>query len=170
MEGIAVVSIEEVAQRNNLRLYPTSRPGQFKAHCLVCGDKGGQFHLYVSSNKDTFFCHKCGTRGGAVAFHAWVKGIDFAAAKAELYPQGQNRRPLHPAETLTPQQRDEMGFIVRKPSPIAPKGADQKEWNRYRRRVLDWMWSEWLAYERYKRGQTERLLQLLERAGRTAAS
>ena len=156
-----MVSIEEVAERNGLVLYPTSRPGQWKAHCPACGDKGRDFHLYVSSVKDTFYCHKCGAKGGAVAFHAWLRGITFNEAKAELYPQGTRKRNLHPAERLTAAQLAELGFTTHKPW-RTPKGVNPLEWRRQRRAMLDWVWEEWQEYQRFEREQTERLMRLLE--------
>lgn len=156
-----MVGIEEVAVRNQFRLYPTTRFGQFKAHCPSCYDKQRQFHLYVSSVKDTFFCQKCGAKGGVVAFHAWLKGIPFQAARDELYPEGERRLPRHPAELLTYEQRAEAGFTARLPSPIAPKAFTQKEWNRYRRRTLDWIWREWREYEQFRKEQDERLYRLV---------
>ncbi|ACV60017.1 MULTISPECIES: CHC2 zinc finger domain-containing protein [Alicyclobacillus] len=158
-----MVSIEEVAARNGLVLYPTSRPGQWKAHCPVCGDQGRNFHLYVSSVKDTFYCHKCGEKGGAVAFHAWLRGISFEAAKAELYPQGTRKRNLHPAERLTAAQLAELGFTTRKPWRM-PKGVDPLAWRRQRKAMLDWIWEEYQGHERFKREQTERLMRLLTNA------
>ncbi|MCF8568433.1 hypothetical protein LLE49_27320 [Alicyclobacillus tolerans] len=156
-----MVGIEEVASRNQFRLYPTTRLGQFKAHCPTCHDTNRQFHLYVSSTKDTFFCHKCGAKGGVVAFHAWLKGIPFQFAKDELYPVGKRTFLRHPAEQLTYEQRAEIGFTTRLPSPIAPKAYTQKEWSRYRRRTLNWIWREWRAYEKFRKEQDERLYRLV---------
>lgn len=159
-EEIDVVGIEEIAKRNQLKLYPTSRLGQFKAHCPVCRDKARAWHLYVSANKDTYYCHKCGAKGGAIAFHAWLREIDFISAKQELYPNG-THRPVHPAERLTPVQLDEIGFSTRKLPYHAPHGRTQTEWDVYRKRALDWIWNEWVAYETQRKEQTERLMQLL---------
>lgn len=148
-----MIGIEEVAERNNVTLFKTSRPGQWKAHCPACGDRGRSFHLYVSSIKDTFFCHKCGERGGVVAFHAWLKGLDFDTAKAELYPPVKShlKRPMHPAEMLTRSQLLELGFTTPKPKAKPPAGADPREWRKHRRAELDWIWSEWCEYEKAKR-------------------
>jgi hypothetical protein len=164
--GIGLIGIEEVAQRNGLQLFKTSRPGQWKAHCPACGDTYRQFHLYVSSIKDTFYCHKCGAKGGVVAFHAWLRGISFEAAKAELYPQDESRpkRPLHPAERLTKAQLAELGFTLRTPRRIAPKGVDPVQWRRHRKAELDWIWREWCAHEKFHREQTQRLMRLLQEA------
>jgi len=156
-----LVGIEEVAIRNQFRLYPTTQIGQFKAHCPACHDKQRQFHLYVSSVKDTFFCQKCGTKGGVIAFHSWLKGISFQAARHELYPAGKRKFPRHPAEQLTYEQREEAGFTTHLPSPFAPKAFTQKEWNRYRRRTLDWIWREWREYEQLRKEQDERLYRLV---------
>ncbi|MCL6445096.1 MAG: hypothetical protein K6T83_16855 [Alicyclobacillus sp.] len=157
-----MIGIEEVAERNNLMLYKTSRPGQYKAHCPVCGDQGRDFHLYVSAVKDAFYCHKCGAKGGAVAFHAWLRGIDFETAKVELYPQvGRTKRPLHPAERLTKAQLAELGFTLKTPRRTPPAGVNPLDWKRRRKAELDWIWREWQAHEKFKREQTERLMRLL---------
>jgi hypothetical protein len=161
-----LISIEKVAQRNELSLFKTSRPGQWKAHCPVCGDAGASYHLYVSSVKDTFYCHKCGARGGVVAFHAWLKGIDFESAKAELYPPDDTRpkRPLHPAERLTKTQLEELGYNLRTPRRFAPSGVDPMRWRRHRKAELDWIWQEWLAHDQLQREQIQRISRMLEEA------
>ncbi|WP_083485852.1 CHC2 zinc finger domain-containing protein [Alicyclobacillus ferrooxydans] len=156
-----MIGIEEVALRNRFRLYPTARFGQFKAHCPECQDKRRQFHLYVSAVKDTFYCHKCGAKGGVVAFHAWLTGIPFQMARNELYPASKRKFPRHPAEQLTREQLAEMGFTTRMPSPIAPKAFTQSEWSRYRRRTLDWIWREWCEYEKFRKEQDARLYRMI---------
>jgi hypothetical protein len=161
------IGIEEVARRNQLTLFKTSRPGQFKAHCPVCGDKGNTFHLYVNADKDVFDCKKCHGSGGVVAFHAWLKGLDFEAAKAELYPSDESKpkRPLHPAEKLTKAQLAELGFTLRNPHP--PKDVAWKTWWKHHRKPeLDWIWREWCRYDKCMRQVTENLTRLLEEADR----
>jgi hypothetical protein len=157
-----LVGIEEVANRNNLKLYKTSHPGQWKARCPVCQDSGRDFHLYVSTDKDAFYCHKCGERGGVIAFHAWLRGVDEATAKTELYPQvaGRPQRRRHPAEQLTVKQLHEIGF-TRRPRYTAPSGADPAKWRKHYRASLDWIWEEWCAYEKLNREISERLTKLL---------
>ena len=146
-----MVGIEEVATRNELVLVRTSRPGQYKAHCPVCQDNNRKFHLYVSADKDTFCCHKCGAQGGAIAFHAWLRDISWEAAKAELYPpqtRTARRTPVHPAERLTKDQLAKIGFTLRTPSRIAPNGVDRTMWAKRRKEEFNWIWQEWCAYER----------------------
>lgn len=161
-----MISIEEVAQRNELLLFRTSRPGQWKAHCPICGDTGRSYHLYVSSVKDTFYCHKCGARGGVVAFHAWLKGINFESAKEELYPRDEThpRRPLHPALRLTKAQLEKLGFTLRTPRRNVPQKVDPVQWRRHRKAELDWIWQEWLAHDRFQREQVQRISRMLEEA------
>lgn len=161
-----MVGIEEVAKRNSLRLYKTSHPGEWKAHCPACGDHGRSYHLYVSTDKDAFYCHKCGERGGVIAFHAWLKGINFEAAKVELYPPDNNRpkRPLHPAERLTKAQLQELGYTLRTPQRRAPAGIDAVQWRRHRKAELDLMWHEWEQHESFQRNHIARLTQMLEEA------
>ena len=156
-----MVGIEEIAQRNQLMLYRASRPGQWKAHCPVCGDRPREFHLYVNTDKDAFYCHKCGTKGGAIAFHAWLRRVPFETAKEELYPpQAQSpkiTRRNHPAEQLTKAQLSEIGFTLRTPRKIAPAGVDPVAWARHRKAELDWIWSEWQALQRQERQLEARL-------------
>ncbi|QSO48771.1 CHC2 zinc finger domain-containing protein [Alicyclobacillus mengziensis] len=156
-----MIGIEEIAVRNKFPLYPTTRFGQYKAHCPVCHDKRRQYHLYVSSVKDTFFCHKCGSKGGAIAFHAWLNGVTFQAARDELYPVGKRKFPRHPAEELTREQLAEIGFTNCIPSPVAPKAFTQKQWILYRRRTLDWIWREWREYEKFRKEQDKRLYRMV---------
>lgn len=161
-----MVGILDIAATDGLKLYKTSRPGEWKAHCPVCKDTVRRFHLYVSSDKDTFFCFKCGASGGSVAFHAWLQQVDFDTAKLQLYPptEAQRSRKVHPGEKLTSTQRSKLGFLLRRPSPVAPGAFDQKTWNRYRKRTFDWMWREWREHERFEREQTKRLQNLLTQA------
>lgn len=148
-----MIGVEEIAKRNGLTLYRGSSPGQYKAHCPVCKDGRRTFHLYVSAGKDAFYCHKCGASGGAIAFHAWLRGIAWERAKDELYPPDEKprTRKRHPAESLTRAQVAAMGFTLRTPSYKAPAGIDQREWSTRRLAELDWIWSEWQAYCRVER-------------------
>jgi len=148
-----MISIEQVAQRNQLVLFRTSRLGQWKAHCPVCQDTGRRWHLYVSTTRDAFYCHKCGAQGGVIQFHAWLTGVSYETAKAELYPPTQRlvKRRVHPGETLTRAQLEAIGFVPRKPRIQAPNGVDPLFWAKRRRAELDWIWSEWQAYQRLER-------------------
>lgn len=148
-----MIGVEEIAKRNGLTLYRGSRPGQYKAHCPVCKDNRRTYHLYVSAERDVFFCHKCGASGGAIAFYAWLRGISWEAAKAELYPPAErsNQRKRHPAESLTRAQLAAMGFTLRTPSCQAPAGIDPRQWSRRRQAELDWIWSQWQEYCRVER-------------------
>ena len=156
-----LVSIEEVADRNELKLYRTSRSGQWKAHCPVCGDKRDQFHLYISADRDTFYCQKCGEKGGATQFHAFLRDISFEKAKLELYPPKEKSYHPHQAENLTREQLHMMGYRLRKPRSYLPKWVEaqgeqaMKEWMRkyYERnqRQLDALWQDWLWYEKMQR-------------------
>ena len=159
---MSFVSIEEVAERNELRLFRTSRYGQWKAHCPVCGDRRDQFHLYVKGGdeKETgFYCHKCGAHGGTIAFHAWLRGITFEAAKDELYPPkpelpNRPKRKRHPAETLTREQLASIGFTSRTYLK-RPVGMDEKAWYRYKRDTLEFIWREWNYYQQIQREREE---------------
>lgn len=97
-----------------------------------------------------------------VAFHAWLRGVDEATAKAELYPQveGWPQRRKHPAEQLSMQQLREMGFFSR-PRYTAPGGIDREKWQKHYKAELDWIWEEWCAHEKFEREMSERLTKLL---------
>lgn len=147
-----MVGVEEIAERNKLHLVRTSTHNQYKAHCPVCKDDRRVYHLYVNTARDTFCCHKCGASGGAIQFHAWLKGVTFEEAKRDLYPSHahNHKQPEHPAERLTRDQLRTIGFVGRT-SKIAPKGVDPKVWSDRRKAELDWIWAEWqerLAWER----------------------
>jgi len=157
-----LVTIEEVADRNELKLYRTSHAGQWKAHCPACGDKRDQFHLYVSADRDAFVCQKCGEKGGATQFHAFLRDISFEEAKLELYPPSEkSHRRIHPVEKLTREQLKMMGYRLRKPRSYPPKWVQLqgeqaiKEWlAKYRernQRQLDALWEDWLWYEAVQR-------------------
>ena len=153
-----LVHIEDVAQRNELPLFRTSRPRQYKAHCPICQDRRRQFHLYVSADRDVYYCHKCGATGGVIAFHAWLRGISFESAKADLYPPPRStrhgdRRTIrkHPAETLTREQLQQLGFTLRTPKRFPPTGVNHAQWALHRQWELDWIWSQWLSYQRQLR-------------------
>jgi len=159
---MGIVSIEEVALRHELVLARTSSPGQYKAHCPICGDEKRKYHLYVNVDKGVYCCQKCGERGGVIQFHAWLRNISFEAAKAELYPEtehsAQRTRPIHPAETLTKEQLKKLGFTLRTPQRVAPKGVDAMFWARRRKAELDWMWAEWRQFEKNRQEIDESIL------------
>ena len=145
---VELVSIIEVAERNGLELRPVRyHPGQYQAHCPECGDHGRRRNLEINAEKNggVFHCWACGAHGGAVTFHAWLRGISFEAAKAELYPSkpisssNRPKRRQHPAESLTREQLMKIGF-ERSNFFKRPATMDAKRWYEYRRDTLDWIW------------------------------
>jgi DNA primase len=158
-----VVSIEEVAQRNNLELIPNRhRPGQYTAHCPSCGDVGRRRNLEINA-QGIFHCWACGAKGGVVAFHAWLSGLSFRDAKQDLYPQSQEKKRFrHPADDLTHEELKEMGFVSRKLSWKAPSAISQDEWNKYVKRTKDYIYQEWLRHCASKHEQEKRIAALLE--------
>ncbi|MFD1676085.1 CHC2 zinc finger domain-containing protein [Alicyclobacillus fodiniaquatilis] len=167
-----LIGIEEVARRNDFQLFKTGRPDQWKAHCPDCGDKGRQYHLYVNTAKDQYHCVKCHASGGVVHFHAWLRKTSFEEAKNDLYPpnESKRRRPLHPAEKLSKEQLNAMGFTLKTPTPIPPKGVDGKRWYARRRRELDWIWSEWLEHLAHEKAMDEAVARLMAESERNTAA
>jgi hypothetical protein len=80
--------------------------------------------------------------------------VSFEQAKTELYPPtNETSRPvrLHPAEKLTKTQLAKIGMSLRNTKKSAPKGVDPITWAKRRRAELDWIWSEWTAYQKIER-------------------
>ena len=158
--GVAFVKIEEVAQQANLVLRRTSRVGQYRTHCPFCGDDTRHWHLYLNTDRDVFYCQRCGEQGGVIRFYALLHDVTEAEAKEKLYPPKPGSHQFrHPALSLTREQLDQAGIIggLRK----KPSSMSDKEWFAYRKRTLDWIWREWRAYERARREQAIRLSELV---------
>lgn len=160
-----LVSIVEIAERCGLPLKKTTKPDQYVTHCPFCGDDEKHWHMSIHAGKDTYRCVKCDAHGGATALYASLRNLSWEEAKAELYPKSntpQRKRKRHPAESLSPEQLKLIGF-QRKPYRMRkPTGMDEIAWRRYQRQTFDWIWSEWLRYQRFQR-KIEKLLLDAER-------
>jgi hypothetical protein len=157
---VALIGIVEVAERNGIELRPNRyRSGQYLAHCPECGDRGQRRNLEINEyvKGGSFHCWACDAHGGAVSFHAWLRGISFDEAKRELYPSSSSRpkrRQAHPAEQLTHTQLKELGFRGHLPYE-RPVGMSSQRWNEYRRDTLDWIWQTWQDVQQAKRESEE---------------
>lgn len=146
--------ILDVAQAAQLPLRRTSRASEYRSHCPFCHDDARHWHLYLSASKDAYYCHRCGAHGGVIQFYATLHELSFAQAKERLYPAGKTRK-RHPAESLSPEDLKRLGFLS-KPW-VRPPHLSEREWQTYRQRCLDWIWSAWKDHETWERAFTERM-------------
>lgn len=128
-----VIPVEEVASRAGLVLSPVrSKPGEFYADCPFCNDTAG--HLRVNAEKQTYFCFRCGARGGANDFARGL-GIPLSAPRP--------KKMRHPAEALTSEELKALGFL-RKPD----WGRLWREDPARARALAAWIWREKKSYDR----------------------
>jgi len=77
------LTIIELAERLGFRLWPAGK-GK-KMLCIFHQETRPS--LYLDGEKNCFYCHSCGERGGFVKFYAVAKGISPEQARAELRSQ-----------------------------------------------------------------------------------
>lgn len=149
---MSLVGILEVSEINGIELRPNRyKQDQYTAHCPVCGDRGTRRNLEVNASRDVFHCWACDAKGGTIQFHAWLRGISFEAAKAELYPSKSLRstRRQHPAEYLTREQLAKIGWKGNVMTNLFKLPYST------RKEVFDVIWEEWQVYEEMQRERDE---------------
>lgn len=133
--------IWEVAGQFGGHLRPLPNRREAAMRCPFCDDK--RRHLYLNREKGTYFCQRCGASGGMIDLFVALSGADRQEASRAIFGSGPRRR-RHSAELLDNEQLKEMGFTH-------PHWG--RLWSRdpaYARRTANWIWHEWLAWERRK--------------------
>lgn len=153
------VCIVDIAEQAGLKLVRMRKPGQFKTNCPFCADKKMKLELNVDMN--VFHCWVCDSGGGLISFYALLYNVSEATARETLFPLPSGRRRFtHPALTLTKEQLAEIGFTRACPHK-RPSHWSMREWGRYRKRTLDWVWGEWKRYNAWKNHFDRRISKLL---------
>ena len=157
-QQVSFVSIVQIAEEAQLTLRRVGRSAQYKTDCPFCGET--KQNLEINVDKDVFHCWVCGAGGGVIRFYALLHGVSEFQARETLYPTRPGRKRLnHPALQLTTEQLEIIGF---KPFPrTKPVSISNKDWFEYRKRQLNWVWTEWKRYESWKRGFDYRMQHLL---------
>ncbi len=133
--------IWEVAGQFGGQLRPLPSRREAVMHCPFCDDK--KQHLYLNRDKGTYYCQRCGASGGMIDLYVSLSGVAREEASRVIFGNGP-RRKRHPAELLDNEQFKEMGLT-------RPHWG--RLWSRdpaYARRTANWVWHEWLAWERGK--------------------
>ena len=138
-------SILEVATQHGLRINGRSSQSKkdLRCKCPFCQTDAQQkdkFYLSLNVTDNVFKCWACGESGGVLKLIALLEKRSVEEVKRSLWGDTKSsRKPLHPAERLTPSQLKMLGFIT-------------SNWGELKQRdpagyknTLDWIWREWLA-------------------------
>ena len=79
------VPILDAARRAGVRI-ADGQAGryEFKAFCPFCLGRTKNPHLYLNTEKNRFFCQRCGEHGNSVSLYAKIRGISNKEAFEEL--------------------------------------------------------------------------------------
>ena len=95
------VPILDAARRAGVRI-ADGQAGryEFKAFCPFCLGRTKNPHLYLNTEKNRFFCQRCGEHGNSVSLYAKIRGISNKEAFEELeksnlqmFPQAAPKEP-----------------------------------------------------------------------------
>ena len=95
------VPILDAARRAGVRI-ADGQAGryEFKAFCPFCLGRTKNPHLYLNTEKNRFFCQRCGEHGNSVSLYAKIRGISNKKAFEELeksnlqmFPQAAPKEP-----------------------------------------------------------------------------
>lgn len=75
MDGYIRIPILEAAALCGLQMKPSTLDDiEVQARCPFCDDKS--HHLYLNTEEDLCYCHRCGTGGNRVTLYAKITGVD----------------------------------------------------------------------------------------------
>ena len=79
------VPILDAARRAGVRI-ADGQAGRYevKAFCPFCLGRTKNPHLYLNTEKNRFFCQRCGEHGNSVSLYAKIRGISNKEAFEEL--------------------------------------------------------------------------------------
>ena len=94
------VPILDAARRAGVRI-ADGQAGRYevKAFCPFCLGRTKNPHLYLNTEKNRFFCQRCGEHGNSVSLYAKIRGISNKEAFEEL-----EYVPLHAGQGGNPQR------------------------------------------------------------------
>ena len=83
MDGYIRIPILEAAALCGLQMKPSTLDDiEVQARCPFCDDKS--HHLYLNTEEDLCYCHRCGTGGNRVTLYARITGVDNKTAYRQL--------------------------------------------------------------------------------------
>ncbi len=83
MDGYIRIPILEAAALCGLQMKPSTLDDiEVQARCPFCDDKS--HHLYLNTEEDLCYCHRCGTGGNSVTLYARITGVDNKTAYRQL--------------------------------------------------------------------------------------
>lgn len=114
------VPILDAARRAGVRI-ADGQAGryEFKAFCPFCLGRTKNPHLYLNTEKNRFFCQRCGEHGNSVSLYAKIRGISNKEAFEELeksnlqmFPQAAPKEPRQEYKLTKQMQR--IGLVKKK--------------------------------------------------------
>ena len=105
MDGYTRIPILEAAALCGLQIKPSTLDNvEAQANCPFCDDRS--HHLYLNTEEDLFYCHRCGTGGNSITLYARLCGVDNKTAYRHLCDRVEGTititRPKTPASKLAP--------------------------------------------------------------------
>lgn len=83
MDSYTCIPILEAAALCGLQMKPSTLDDiEVQARCPFCDDKS--HHLYLNTEEDLCYCHRCGTGGNSVTLYAKITGMDNKTAYRQL--------------------------------------------------------------------------------------
>lgn len=131
-------SIIEVADKYGLDCNERTRKQKnVRYKCPFCKgdhDRPKKYYLSLNQNKNIYWCWWCKANGGVLDFEAKISGKSYSEVK-EFYFGEKKKRFYHPAETLSPQQLQVIGWYE-------IKRNNYKQF----KRSLEKVYSDWCRY------------------------
>lgn len=164
-------AIMEVAMQHGLEMNVSSshslKDARFKCpFCRADAGRKDKFYLSLNVRDNVFRCWACDESGGVLKFIALLEHDSIEGVKRKLWGNPKiPRKPLHPAERLTPAQLKAIGFRGSAWGKLKQGDAA------YYQRTLNWVWQEWQVHVRdVKRHAYRRFLLALTSEEITAAT
>jgi len=149
----------EYAISKDLKSDPkNTNPDEIPFECIWCGDNAskGKYKLSLNRIKGTYNCWVCKQTGGTIDFIMAVEEKSKQEVVEELREiaglSTKERKERHPAQNLSSAQLKLIGF--------KPLGSNLKVKASFKKRVLDWQWTEWNNFLDYKRKCALQILML----------
>ena len=86
------VPILDAARRAGVRI-ADGQAGRYevKAFCPFCLGRTKNPHLYLNTEKNRFFCQRCGEHGNSVSLYAYCRGIGYKEGLERREENGRKR-------------------------------------------------------------------------------
>lgn len=131
-------TIIEVADKYGLACNERTRKQKnVRYKCPFCKgdlDQPKKYYLSLNQNKNIYWCWWCKANGVVLAFETNISGKSYTEVKESYFGRNKNRS-YHPAEILSPQQLQVIGWDE-------VKRKDYKQF----KRLLEEVYSDWCRY------------------------